>query len=251
MRRSISASSSSGSLNPSAPKILIPLSWYGLWLALITMPASARMLVVRCATAGVGIGPQRMTRPPIEQMPAASACSSMYPESRVSLPMRMRGTCFLPRPTRNVTARPSCSASSGVIGSTLAVPRMPSVPKRSRTGTEGFTGAATLAVAAPFVLEPFVLEVCFMSIAEVDELELDREARLPHELHRGLKIVLVLPRDANLELLDRGLHLQLAVFDALDDVFGVIGLDPFLHFDEHLRAALVRRLGLLLVEVLE
>ena len=44
IRRSISASASSGSLKPSAPKILMPLSWYGLWLALITMPASARML---------------------------------------------------------------------------------------------------------------------------------------------------------------------------------------------------------------
>ncbi len=77
MRRSISASISSGSLKPSGPKILIPLSMYGLWLALITMPASALMLVVRCAIAGVGIGPHRMTRPPIEQMPAASAVSSM------------------------------------------------------------------------------------------------------------------------------------------------------------------------------
>ena len=39
--------------------------------------ASARMLVVRCAIAGVGMGPQRMTRPPIEQIPAARAVSSM------------------------------------------------------------------------------------------------------------------------------------------------------------------------------
>ena len=44
MSASISASASSGSLKPSPPKILMPLSSYGLWLALITMPASARML---------------------------------------------------------------------------------------------------------------------------------------------------------------------------------------------------------------
>ena len=75
--RSISASASSGSLKPSAPKILMPLSSYGLWLALITTPASARMLLVRYATAGVGMGPQSMTSPPIEQMPEASAVSSM------------------------------------------------------------------------------------------------------------------------------------------------------------------------------
>ena len=55
----------------------MPLSSYGLWLALITMPASARMLTVRCATAGVGTGPHSSTRPPIEVTPAASAVSSM------------------------------------------------------------------------------------------------------------------------------------------------------------------------------
>jgi hypothetical protein len=55
----------------------MPLSWYGLWLALITMPASARMLTVRCAMAGVGMGPQSITRPPVAQTPLAMACSSM------------------------------------------------------------------------------------------------------------------------------------------------------------------------------
>jgi hypothetical protein len=48
-----------------------------LWLALMTMPASARMLTVRCATAGVGMGPQSITRPPIEQIPEAMAVSIM------------------------------------------------------------------------------------------------------------------------------------------------------------------------------
>jgi hypothetical protein len=75
--RSISASASSGSLNPSAPNTLMPLSGYGLWLALITTPASARMLTVRCATAGVGMGPVSSTVPPMEQMPDAMAVSIM------------------------------------------------------------------------------------------------------------------------------------------------------------------------------
>ena len=55
----------------------MPLSAKGLWLALITIPASARMLTVRWATAGVGTGPHRSTRPPIEQMPEAMAVSIM------------------------------------------------------------------------------------------------------------------------------------------------------------------------------
>ena len=77
MSVSISASAASGSLKPSWPKILMPLSAYGLWLALITMPASARMLTVRWATAGVGMGPHSITRPPMEQMPEAIAVSIM------------------------------------------------------------------------------------------------------------------------------------------------------------------------------
>jgi hypothetical protein len=48
-----------------------------LWLALMTTPASTRMLEVRWATAGVGMGPHRITSPPIEQTPAAMAVSSM------------------------------------------------------------------------------------------------------------------------------------------------------------------------------
>ena len=50
----------------------------------------------------------------------------------MSLPMRMRGTWLLPRPATKVTARPRDSASSGVMGGSLAVPRMPSVPKSRR-----------------------------------------------------------------------------------------------------------------------
>ena len=73
MRRSIS----SGSLKPSCAKNLMPLSWYGLWLAEIITPASQRMSTVRNAMPGVGIGPTWITSTPIEQMPAASASSNM------------------------------------------------------------------------------------------------------------------------------------------------------------------------------
>ena len=55
----------------------MPLSWYGLWDAEITTPASARMLRVRNATAGVGSGPTSRTSAPMEQIPDASAVSNM------------------------------------------------------------------------------------------------------------------------------------------------------------------------------
>jgi hypothetical protein len=43
----------------------------------IITPASARMLRVRKAMPGVGIGPQTSTSTPIEQMPEVKALSSM------------------------------------------------------------------------------------------------------------------------------------------------------------------------------
>src|SRR5215469_10547748 len=127
-RSSMCASVASSSLNPSREKNFIPLSSKGLWEAEITTPASARMLRVRKAIPGVGSGPTSQTSTPIEQMPDSSAVSSMYPDSRVSLPMRIlrrrpeefRNTC--------ASARPSFRAVSEVIGSRLATPRTPSVP---------------------------------------------------------------------------------------------------------------------------
>ena len=74
---SMRSSVSSGSLKPSRPKNLMPLSWYGLWLALITTPASARIDSVMKAMPGVGSGPMSITSTPMEQMPEAMACSSM------------------------------------------------------------------------------------------------------------------------------------------------------------------------------
>ena len=77
IRSSISASTWSGSLKPSPAKILMPLSWNGLCEAEMTTPASARIEVVIKEMPGVGIGPTSITSAPIEQMPAASAFSSM------------------------------------------------------------------------------------------------------------------------------------------------------------------------------
>ena len=77
MRRSMSASISSGSLKPSAAKILMPLSWYGLCDALITTPASARIDEVMNAIPGVGSGPTSITSAPADTIPACIALSSM------------------------------------------------------------------------------------------------------------------------------------------------------------------------------
>ena len=55
----------------------MPLSWKGLCEADITTPASARMLRVRNAIAGVGSGPTSQTSTPIEQIPDSIAVSSM------------------------------------------------------------------------------------------------------------------------------------------------------------------------------
>ncbi len=55
----------------------------------MTTPASARILRVRNAIAGVGSGPTSHTSTPIEQIPDSIAVSSIYPDRRVSLPMRI------------------------------------------------------------------------------------------------------------------------------------------------------------------
>src|SRR5579875_418145 len=127
-RLSMRASSSSSSLKPWSLKNLMPLSWKGLCEAEITTPASARIVRVRYAMPGVGRGPTNSTSAPTEQIPEASAVSSIYPERRVSLPTSTRR--WRP-PLRRKTwakARPSRSAISDVIGYSLAMPRMPSVP---------------------------------------------------------------------------------------------------------------------------
>src|SRR5512141_1416790 len=56
--------------------------------------------------------------------------------------MSTRGAWLRPRPATNVTARPSASASSGVIGWMFATPRMPSVPNRDRVAGRDWVTAA-------------------------------------------------------------------------------------------------------------
>ena len=94
----------------------------------MTMPASARSVRVRYATAGVGIGPSRRHvdagRRRVPPRARTRTCSRI---SRVSLPIRISR-----RPLRAKTrpaAQPSRKQKSGVIGASPTRPRMPSVPK--------------------------------------------------------------------------------------------------------------------------
>lgn len=76
------------------------------------------------ATAGVGTTPSRTAVAPEASSPAINPCSSIPPDSRVSLPIN---TLF---PLRHFTiARPSRSATCAVIGYSWAIPLIPSVPK--------------------------------------------------------------------------------------------------------------------------
>ncbi len=77
---------------------------------------------------GVGTGPTSSTSMPMEQRPAVSALSIMYPESLVSLPITMR---CLRAESRNTCAAalPMRIAISEVMGSWFATPLTPSVPK--------------------------------------------------------------------------------------------------------------------------
>ena len=73
------------------------------------------------------MGPRSSTFIPAEARPASSADSNMYPDMRVSLPIRIS-----PRPCLENTfpaAQPRRSINSAVIGSIPTRPRMPSVPK--------------------------------------------------------------------------------------------------------------------------
>src|SRR5690625_1706150 len=64
---SISSSCSSDNLKPSEPKNLIPLSSSGLCDAEIIIPTSAFITLVRYATPGVDITPNRITSVPIDK----------------------------------------------------------------------------------------------------------------------------------------------------------------------------------------
>src|ERR1700733_77662 len=128
----------------------------------------------------------------------------------------MRGTWPLPRPATNVTARPSCSASSGVIGCSLVTPRIPSVPKSLRSG----------AVAPSSTCRFFMARRG--SVSHVHELQLDPQIERPDGSDGDLQIVPVFARHAHLAVLHRRLHLELCVLDGLHQGTRLVGLDAFL-----------------------
>src|SRR5882724_5522330 len=155
------------------------------------------------------MGPESITRPPIEQMPEAIAVSSMYPDNRVSLPMTMRTERPGSRRATNAMALPSRSATSGVMGGSLATPRIPSVPNSLRSATE-------------------TLSVDFRLITEVHELELDPEVVSADDLHASLQVVPVLSGHAHGVFVDAPLHLELLILDQLGDLSGRLDGNAFL-----------------------
>src|SRR3954454_17648220 len=88
----------------------------------------------------------------------------------------------------NAMARPSRSATSGVIGGSLAMPRMPSVPKSLRSSLA--TG-------------PIERVEALRLVTEVHELELDAKIMGPYRLHTRLQIVPIFPGDPHLSFGNR------------------------------------------------
>src|SRR3954454_11087316 len=113
---------------PRASKNLIPLSPKGLWEAETTAARSRPRRLTRIAAAGVGRTPASSASPPAAAIPAASAASSIVPDSRVSRTIR---TCGRSASSVAVVARPRAVASSAV-RKVPASPRTPSVPKSLR-----------------------------------------------------------------------------------------------------------------------
>src|SRR5690349_23201694 len=92
------------------------------------------------------------------------------------------------RRATNAMARPRRSATSGVIGGSLATPRMPSVPKSLRSRDSGGADALRL-------------------VTEVHKLQLDAEVFAANGLDARLQVVLVLAGHAYQSFVDRRLHL--------------------------------------------
>src|SRR5688572_18973220 len=72
------------------------------------------------------------------------------------------------------------------------------------------------------------------SVAEVDELERDVRHRLPHQLDRGLQLVLLRAGDAHRVALDRGRDLELRILDELLDLLALVLRDADLDRDRAL-----------------
>src|SRR5512139_1790932 len=133
----------------------------------------------------------------------------------------------------------SCSATSSVVSGTSCTPRlalttpglspalttsMPARRKRSMMVTASSSsqpsarGTRTLAILAS----------C-SSVAEILILQRKIGDALPHQRDRLLQNVPLGARHAHRVALDAGLHLELAVLDALDDLLRQFGLDAGLH----------------------
>ena len=122
---SSSSSRSSSSFRPLGSSTLRPLSSAGLCDAETMIPAANPPPPARNARAGVGTTPTAWTSTPMLVAPAVIAATNMSPDRRVSWPTT---SAPLP-PIWWAVARPSANASDGR-RSTLAAPRMPSVPNR-------------------------------------------------------------------------------------------------------------------------
>src|SRR4051794_36523172 len=116
----------------------------------------------RASTAAPGVGrtPPKTASPPAAVIPAASAASNIWPDSRVS---RTISTCGASESATPTAACPSRSARSAVRNSP-ARPRTPSVPNRRRLVTASVPmGARWLALRE---LRPLagLLEACLLAL---------------------------------------------------------------------------------------
>src|ERR687886_1257881 len=135
-RRSMSSSTSSGSLWPPLAKNLIPLSGIGLWDAERTTPRSAPVSATSAATPGVGRTPASPTSTPALARPAITAAARNSPQAPGSRPTTPRG-----RGRANGPGRSCHGAAHTGEGSALAVLR----------GLAGLLEAGLLALLHPRV----------------------------------------------------------------------------------------------------
>src|SRR3569832_2856546 len=82
--------------------------------------------------AGVGMGPSKRISTPAAERPACNADSNIFPEMRVSLPMRTLPGPPWVRASTLPAAPPSFRTNSALLGDSPTLPRMPSVPKYRR-----------------------------------------------------------------------------------------------------------------------
>src|SRR5512139_365077 len=131
----------------------------------------------------------------------------------------------------------SCSATSSVVSGTSCTPRlalttpglrpalttsMPARRKRSMTVTASSSSQPSARGTRTFAMTA-------SSVPEVLELQRKIGDGLAHQRDRLLQQVALGARHTHAVALDAGLHLELAVLDALDDLLRQLGLDAGLH----------------------